>query len=108
MADRVVERVRGAELGAERIDGLVSAILADGGRLAYGGFRTAQQVAWGLDSLAAARQGFVAPMAPDDRTRCDEPGAGPIGRLFRDLADPAGYDPARFARDVAGTGTGAP
>src|SRR5207249_1156885 len=42
IADRVVERVRGAELDAERIDRLVSAILADGGRLAYGGFRTAQ------------------------------------------------------------------
>jgi hypothetical protein len=67
------------------------AIVGDRDALASGGFRTAQQVAWTLDALAAARTG-------DGPER--DPLRAAIGRLFDELADPATYDPSRFARDL--------
>jgi hypothetical protein len=71
------------------VDGLMRAIRGDATRLAYEGFRTAQQTAWGLDALAGAR-GDGADAA--------------MGRVFDGLRDPRGYDPGRFAREVGVAG----
>jgi hypothetical protein len=96
-ADELLARLRPAPLDAARTDRLLRALSSDGNGLAFAGFRTAQQVAWTLDSLAAARPVLLGrpPAAPES-----DPLRVAVGRLFDGLADPAAYDPSRFAREV--------
>jgi hypothetical protein len=94
-ADRVLEAAVRAPLDGERARALLRAIAADGQALALGGFRTAQQTAWGLDALALAH-------ARAGGTAVEQtPARDAIGRLFGRLVDPADYDPFGFARELA-------
>jgi hypothetical protein len=100
-ADDLLARLRPAPLDAARADRLLRAFSSDGNRLAFAGFRTAQQVAWTLDSLATARPVLHGRQkgAPES-----DPLRVAVGRLFDGLGDPAAYDPARFAREVRAVG----
>jgi cytochrome c554/c'-like protein len=91
-ADDLLARLRRHPLDADQAARVIAAIVADAQPLADAGFRTAQQVAWSLDALALA-----AGRPESFRTA--------TGRLFDQLADPATYDPARFAHDVAALAT---
>jgi hypothetical protein len=96
-ADDLLARLRGpAPLDVGHTDRLLRALTGDANHLAFDGFRTAQQVAWSLDSLATARPVLLGGPAAVDH----DPLRAAVGQLFDDLTDPAAYDPARFAHDV--------
>ena len=101
VAEQLVVRARRTELDGQGVARVMRAVVSDAHRLAYAGFGTAQQLAWGLDSLAVARESLSG--APPPATRAvagDDALRAAIGRLFDQLTDRARYDPARFARDV--------
>lgn len=100
VADRFL--ARGTPLDAAGVDQTMRTIVGDGNRLAYAGFRTAQQVAWALDSLAVARRQLAGDGAAAARpvTAEGDPLRAAIGLLFDQLTNQVSYDPARFARDV--------
>ncbi len=89
-ADALALQIARAPISPPLRDRIIDLLLADAAPLASGGFRVAQQLAWSLDALGAAR-GDAA----------DAPFRAGVGRLFDRLATPAGYDPAGFAHAVA-------
>ena len=91
LAERLLERARATPIDCARARTLFRDVAARAETLAYAGFAAAQQTAWALDALAVACTADAE--TPARRAR---------GRLFDDLSSQGGYDPARFARALAG------
>jgi hypothetical protein len=91
LAERLLEHARATPLDCRGVRTLFRDVAARAEALAYGGFAAAQQTAWALDALA----GVCTADAETSARRT-------VGRLFDDLTSQGGYDPARFARALAG------
>jgi len=95
---RLLAAVRGTTFDESRIDALMRSIVDPAEPTAKLGFRAAQQAAWALDALVAARASLrrtVGKGADDVALRAA------VGRVFEGLQDPNAYDASRTMASLA-------
>ncbi len=93
-ADRILDQISPTSLGVTEIDQLLRALAGEGRSDAPDGFRTAQQVAWGLEALAVARVNLTNGSLSADPLRAT------LDPLFDELRSPKAYSPEGFARQL--------
>ncbi len=106
-ANHLLARSKSGALHEDEINAVLRDLTAP--RKPPPGFRGAQQIAWSLAALASARSwiqwkaGQPAPPVQGCPVAPPETGGlqDAIKQVFKGLQDPAAYDPALFARDVA-------
>lgn len=96
LAESVLRETRAGALDRKEIESVLATLTSPVSGTPT--FRDAQQKAWGIDAMVAARA--AANGSPAD-ARVGEA----IARMFAGLETARGYDPARFRKDVAGVRT---